>query len=191
MAALRASESSISRSRAEHLPTLDLVASYEKNYSSGNASTPSDFETRAQSRQVGLQLNMPLYAGGATSSRVSEAQANRSRVASELEAARRQSAADARRAYSAIANGQAQIAALVSAVESSHSAVTGNQIGYRLGIHMNVDVLNAEQQLYTAQRDLVEARYLTLLQGLQLRAAAGGLTEDDVLAVNGLLAAGM
>lgn len=189
-AAVSAAEAAVSRNRAEYSPTLDVVASYGRNYSSGNTSTPADFETRANSRQYGVQLNIPLYAGGTTSSRVTEALANRNRAAAELETARRQSGADARQAYSAIVNGMAQIEALGSAVESSKSAVNGNQVGYRLGIHMNIDVLNAEQQLYTAQRDLLKARYDTLFQGFKLKAAAGTLAESDVLAVNGLLAYG-
>jgi outer membrane protein len=186
-AALGAAEAAVGKNRAEYAPTVDLVASYGKNYSSGNASTPTDFETRTDSSQVGLQLTVPLFAGGGTHSRVSEAMANVGKAAAELEVARRQAATDARRAYSAIVNGLAQIEALQSAVESSTSAVKGNQVGYKLGIHMNIDVLNAEQQLYTAQRDLVKARYDTLLQGLKLKAAAGVLTEADVMAVNQML----
>ena len=186
-AALGAAEAAINKNRAEYSPTMDLVASYGRNYSSGNPSMPSDFETRANSRQYGVQLNIPLYAGGTTNSRVTEAIANRSRAAAELEVARRQAGTDARQAYSAIANGLAQIEALESAVESSKSAVKGNQVGYKLGIHMNIDVLNAQQQLYTAQRDLLNARYATLLQWLKLKAAVGELSGEDVLAVNGLL----
>ena len=186
-AAVNAADAAVSKNRAEHSPTLDLVASYGRNYSSGNANTPTDFETRAKSRQYGVQLNIPLYAGGATSSRVTQALANRNRAAAEFEAARRQAGADARQAYASIVNGLAQIEALESAVESSRSAVNGNQIGYKLGIHTNIDVLNSEQQLYTAQRDLVKARYETLLQGLYLKAAAGALAESDLIEVNGLL----
>lgn len=186
-AAFNAAEAGVSKSRAEYMPTLDAVASYGSNFSSGNTGLPSDFETRTRSRQYGVQLNMPLYAGGLTSSRVSEAIASRNRVADELEAARRQSGAEARQTYSAIVNGLAQIEALESAVESSKSAVNGNKVGYKLGIHANIDVLNAEQQLHAAQRDLVRARYMTLFQGLKLKAAAGVLAESDLIEVNGLL----
>lgn len=186
-AALGAAQATVGKSRSEYAPTVDLVASYGKNYSSGNASTPSDFETRTDSSQVGVQLTVPLFAGGGTRSRVSEAMAHVGQATAELEVARRQAATEARRAYSAIVNGLAQIEALQSAVESSSSAVKGNQVGYKLGIHMNIDVLNAQQQLYTAQRDLVKARYDTLLQGMKLKAAAGVLTEADIMAVNQML----
>ena len=185
-AALHAAEAEVSRNRAEYLPTLEMVASMGQNYSSGSLSVPNDFATRSSSSLAGVQLTVPLFAGGATRSRVTEAIANKNRAAAELEAARRQAATDARQAYSAVVNGLAQIEALESAVESSKSAVKGNQIGYDLGIRMNIDVLNAQQQLYTARRDWVKARYDTLFQGLKLKAAAGVLTEADVLAVNGL-----
>ena len=189
-AAVHVAEAEVSKNRAEYSPTLDLTASYGNNYSSGNVGTPSNFATRAKSSQAGLQLTIPLYAGGTTHSRVIEAIALRNKAAAELEVARRQSGADARQAYAAIVNGLAQIEALESAVESSNSAVKGNQIGYKLGIHLNIDVLNAQQQLYTAQRDLLKARYDTLFHGFKLKAAAGVLAESDVVEVNGLLAHG-
>lgn len=187
LAAVKAAEAEISRNRAEHLPTLDLVASYGQNYSSGTPNLPNDFSTNANTSQAGLQLTVPLFAGGATASRVTEAIANKNKAAAELETARRQVGTDAKQAYAAIVNGLAQIEALQSAVESSESAVKGNQIGYKLGIHINVDVLNAEQQLYMAERDLIKARYDTLYQGLKLKAAAGMLTEADVSVVNSML----
>ena len=189
-AAEQAAEEEVSKNRADYSPTLDLVASYGANYSSANVAVPTLYETRAKSSMVGVQLKIPIFEGGTTSSRVSEAIANKNRAAAELEVARRQSATDAKQAYEAIVNGLAQIDALQSSVESSKSAVVGNQIGYKLGIHMNIDVLNAEQQLYTSQRDLLKARYDTLFQGFKLKAAAGVLTESDVVEINRLLAYG-
>ena len=187
-AALLAAEDEVRKNRADYLPTVDFVASYGKNYSSGSTTMPTDFSTRGKSGQAGVQLTVPIFSGLATGSRVTEATANKNKIAAELEIARRQAGTDARQAYSAIVNGLSRIAALQSAVESSQSAVRGSQAGYRLGIKVVIDVLNAEQQLYTAQRDLVKARYDTLFQGLKLRATAGVLTEEDVVAVNALLA---
>jgi outer membrane protein len=189
-AALRATEAAVRKNRAEHLPTLNLVASHGRNKASGSLDTPSDYSTAARSNVIGLQLNLPLYAGGATSARVSEAIAGRDRTRADLEAARRQAATEARQAFAGIASGLSRIEALASAVESGHSAVEGNRVGYQLGIRINVDVLNAEQQLHAARRDLTQARYETLMQGLKLKAAAGVLGEDDLMAINRMLGQG-
>jgi outer membrane protein len=186
-AALEAAKLEIKKNRADHLPTLDLVANVGSNYSSHSLTTPDDFSTRAKQHEVGVQLNVPLYAGGAVNSRVREAFANMQKTQADLEAARRQAATDAQQAYAGVTNGLAQIDALNVAVESGTSAVKGNRAGYRLGIRINIDVLNAEQQLFTAQRDLSKARYETLLQGFKLKAAAGSLSEADLLAVNAML----
>lgn len=187
-AALAASEATINKNRAEYLPTLDLTASYGGNYTSGNLTIPSDYTTLGKSKTVGVQLTVPIFSGGATNAKVAEALANRYKTRADLEAARRQAGSDARQAYAGIANGLAQIEALDSAVASGQSAVKGNQVGYKLGIRINIDVLNAEQQLYTSQRDLTKARYDTLFQGLKLKAAAGVLSEEDLVAINSLLA---
>lgn len=186
-AALAAAESGVNKNRAEHLPTLDMTASYGGNYASGSLTTPIDYTTQAKSRVVGLQLNVPIFAGGATNAKVAEAIATRYKTRADLEGARRQAGSEARQAYAGIANGLAQIEALGSAVTSGQSAVKGNQIGYKLGIRINIDVLNAEQQLYTSQRDLIKARYDTLFQGLKLKAAAGVLSEEDLSVINRLL----
>lgn len=187
-AALLVAEAAVGKSRAEHAPTLDLVASYGENYSSGSTTMPTDFASRGLSNQVGIQYTVPLFAGGAPSARVAEAVANKYRAGAELEVARRRAATDARVAFAGVVNGLAQIVALVTAVDSSLSAVNGRHAGYKAGVYSNIDVLNAEQQFYTVQRDLVKARYETLLQALKLKAAAGILGEEDLVATNSLLA---
>lgn len=187
IAALSAAQAEIQKNRAAYLPTLDLVASKNVNSSSGSLITPNNFSTYANSNVIGIQFNAPFYDGGATNARVDEAIANMHKAKAELEAARRQAATDASQAYTAIVNGLAQINALNSAVTASSSSVKGNQEGFKVGLHMNIDVLTAEQQLYTAQRDLTKARYETLLQGLKLKAAAGVLSEEDIVTFNTLL----
>ncbi|WP_426212149.1 TolC family outer membrane protein [Massilia sp. TWP1-3-3] len=186
-AALDAARQAIKKLRSDHLPTLDLVANTGSNFSSRSLATPNDYATRANQRQIGLQLTVPLYSGGAVDARVTEAIANMDKATADLELASRQSALDARLAYAGVVNGLAQIAALDVAVASGQSALKGNRAGYRLGIRINIDVLNAEQQVFAAQRDLSKARYETLLQGLKLKAAAGALDEYDLLKVNSML----
>ena len=186
-AALAVAEAGVRRNRAEHLPTLDLTASHGKNYSSGSLTTPNDYTTAVTSQQIGVQLNFPIFAGGGTNARVTEAIANKSKARADMETARRQVAADARQAYAGIENGLSQVEALESTVDSSRNSVKGNRVGFGLGIRMNIDVLNAEQQLYTAQRDLAKARYDTLFQGVKLKAAAGILAEPDVTEISAQL----
>jgi outer membrane protein len=189
-AAVEVAEREIAKTRAGHLPTLDMTASYGSNYASGNSNLAADYGSRIKSGQIGLQLSIPIYSGGAVDSRVTESMAALYKARAELEAARRQAGSTARQAFAGVANGISQIEALVSAVDSSISSVKANQVGYRLGTRINIDVLNAEQQLYTAKRDLIKARYETLLHGLKLKASTGGLTDADVVAINRWFRAG-
>lgn len=187
-ASLRAAGFTVTKARAENTGTLDFVASYGSNYSSGSTVMPSGFEARVKSSVTGLQFSMPIFAGGLNSSHIREAIANQGKLGAQLEEARRKAGAEAKQAYAGIVNGLSQAEALQSAVESGESSVKGNQAGYKLGLRINSDVLNAQQQLFVSKRDLAKARYDTLLEGLKLKAAAGVLSEADVLVVNSLLA---
>ncbi|MBP0634942.1 TolC family outer membrane protein [Cupriavidus sp. AcVe19-6a] len=187
LAAVEVAEKEVSKNRSGHLPTLDFTAGYGRNYTSGSMTSPADIENRVNSGTIGLQLSIPIYQGGIVNSRVTEAIANQYKSRAELEATRRQAATQARQAFGGVTSGLSQVEALTSAVASSLDAVNANKIGYRIGTRVNIDVLNAEQQLFAAQRDLAKARYDTILQGLRLKAAAGSLSEGDVVAVNALL----
>jgi outer membrane protein len=188
-AALAVAEAEISRSEAAHGPTLDFVASYGRNFASGSMGSPADVSSRIDAAQVGVNLHIPLFAGGSVAARVRESTALRDKAADDLETARRQAATQALQAWSGIHQGRAQLVALASAVASSRSAVEDNKTGYRIGTRINIDVLNAEQQLYAAQREWFKARVETLMHGLRLKAAGGLLEEADLAAVNRLLAA--
>ncbi|MES2399938.1 MAG: TolC family outer membrane protein [Pseudomonadota bacterium] len=186
-AALDVAEREVDRSQAAHSPSLDFTAGYGRNYSSGSISSPADIVTRYRSGQYGLSLNVPLFAGGGVQARVREAIALRDKSSEDLEAARRDAVAKASQAFSGVVNGLAQTTALESAIFSSQSAVDANKIGYRIGTRINIDVLNAEQQLYAARRDWQKARAETLLQGLRLKASNATLSESDLHAINSLL----
>lgn len=187
-AAVEIARAEAERQQASHSPTLDLVVNYGPTHASGSMSSPADISSRVRSAQLGVNLTLPLYAGGAVQSRLREALALREKAEEELEAARRQASTQARQAYAGLVNGHAQVAALASAVRSSEEALASNRIGYRIGTRINTDVLNAEQQLHVAQRDWHKARVDGLMSGLRLKAAAGALSETDLAAINALLA---
>jgi outer membrane protein len=173
----------VDRQRAGHYPTLDLVANY--GYAKSNTQGAGLLENDYQN--VGVQLNVPLFLGGLVVSRQREASANRNAALSTLEAARRSAALSARQQYLGVANGLAQVKALKAALVSSQSALESNKLGYEVGVRINIDVLNAENQVYITRRDLARATFDTLLAQLRLKAAVGALGEDDVGAINALL----
>lgn len=179
-AALAQAQHQVRKSRAQHLPTLDLVVNQAANYASGTMTSPADVANRVQSQQLGLQLSVPLYAGGGTQSLVREALVLEEKARQELVGAQRNAASQVRQAYAGLVNGLAQIDALQTAVLASRNAVESNKIGYKIGTRINPDVLSAEQQLYQAQRDLNKARFDTAMQQLKLLAAVGHLQETDL-----------
>jgi outer membrane protein len=189
-ATLEVADREIAKSRAAHSPTLDLTAGYGSNFASGSITSPADISARSRSRQVGLNLNIPLFAGGGVQARVREALALKDKAGDDLEAARRQAVAQASQAFTGVVSGAAQVDALASAITSSKSSVDSNKIGFRIGTRINIDVLNAEQQLYAAERDWHKARAETLMQGLRLKAANATLAEADLGAINNLLESG-
>ncbi len=166
-------------------PTVDLVASVSQNRGSGSTTIDTSNTTRTGS--VGVQLNWPLYTGGLTQSRVREALANEDKTRQDLEVARRNAAQSARQAYTGVDFGLAQVRALESAEVSSKSQLESTRLGYRVGVRINLDVLNATTQLFNTQRDLKKSRYDFLVNGLRLQSAAGSLDDGDLQAINALL----
>jgi outer membrane protein len=177
----------ISRSRAGHYPTLDLVASRSHTNQNGTAIGSLASGGVINTSNIGVQWNIPLFSGFAVSSRVREAIALEERSRADLENARRTAAQAARQAFLGVNSGLAQVNALQAAELSSQSALESNRLGYQVGVRINIDVLNAQQQLYATRRDLSRARYDTLVNGLRLKAAAGVLREEDLARVNALL----
>jgi outer membrane protein len=173
------------RTRAAHLPTLDFVATHGQ--STQNATNESNIGRDNTTTVIGLQFAMPLYQGGALTSRDRESAALNLGAKEDLENARRNAALAARQNYLLVINGIAVVDALQQALVSSQSALDSNKLGYEVGVRINIDVLNAQQQLFLTRRDLAVARYNLITAHLRLKAAAGAVREEDLELVNRVL----
>ena len=175
----------VERNRGGHHPTLDAFATYTD---SGSGSGPQGGGGQVTtSKVVGLLLVVPLYQGGGVASRVREALANEDRSRQDLENARRNAELATRQAFLGVSNGVAQVKALEAALTSSQSSLASTRLGQEVGVRTQVDVLNAQQQLFSTRRDLAQATYNYILSLLRLKAAVGKLTEDDIVKVNAWL----
>ncbi len=182
---LEIAQSEIKRSRADHMPTVDLVVG--RNFTNQYSTLTPYTNARIYSNSVGVQWNIPLYSGFAVSSKVDENIALADKARADLDNARRTAVLNVRQAYLGVSNGLAQVKAYEAAQVSSQSALDSNRLGYQVGVRINIDVLNAQQQLFSTQRDLAKARYDTLMNGLKLKAAAGALQEADLVQIDTLL----
>lgn len=181
----------VERQRAGHYPTVDVVATGGRSSITETTATSAGIGVGVGSdtstNTIGLQLSIPIFSGGATSSRTREAVALKEKAAADLETARRTAALNARQGYLGVHAGIAQVRAFEAALISSQSSVESNKLGYEVGVRINIDVLNAQSQLYETRQKLVKARMDTLISLLRLKAAAGSLNEEDVAAINALL----
>jgi len=174
------------KARAAHKPTLDLIASYNITRNpNGDSSVPAS--TRANNAAIGVSFNLPLFTGFAAENHVRETLSLEEKAQADLETARRTVAQTTRSAYFGLVSGQQQVKALESAEASSQLALEANQLGYQVGVRINIDVLNAQSQLYQTKRDLAQARYNVLLGDLKLRQANGTLAPDDLTRLNSLV----
>lgn len=186
--ALTIADYEVDKAHAAHLPTVDAVASYSVNRSSGSIYITSESEIRSKS--AGLQLQMPLFQGGLLFSRDREAVELREKARADFEDTRQAVILQVQQSYLAVVNGLSQIRALEQAVHSSELLVDSTRMSRRAGLKTQTDVLNAEQQLLSTRRDLARARYQHVLGLLQLKGSADVLEDNDVLQVNTLLALG-
>ncbi|MBL8413882.1 MAG: TolC family outer membrane protein [Propionivibrio sp.] len=186
-AAAEVAAKEVERMRAGHYPTIDVVANYGKNNSALSFVGNDSLETTA--RNIGLQLNVPIFQGGYVNSKTREAVANRNAAEATLESAKRTAALYVQQSYLGVVNGLAQVRALDAALISSISALESNKLGLDVGVRIIIDVLNAEQQVYLTRRDLARARFDTLLSQLRLKAAVGSLGEADLEQINPLFEA--
>ena len=176
----------VDKQRAGHSPTVDLALNLGRS-TNANFGALGGQQSHTRTSSIGIEVALPLYQGGGINSRVREAMANVGRAQSETENARRQATLDARQALQGVDSGLALEKALRQAVNSGEASVRSIQRGLLVGLRTRVDLLNAQQQLYTTLRDLSAARYQALISGVLLKAAAGDLGEQDLKTLDALL----
>jgi len=173
---------SVARVDAAFWPTVDAHASVSRFNDSNNVQGGN-----STSASIGLQLSVPIYDGGALNSKARDYLAQRNKARFETEAARRETEQQVRQAYLGSTSGLARLKALEQALISTKSTLDSTTLGRQVGVRTNLDVLNAQQQFFSARRDLASAKYSYLIARLQLEAAAGELTVEDLQTVNRLL----
>ena len=185
----------IEKARAGHLPTVAISASLAEAHTrlklesrtvAGTSSFPASSGSGLTSN-IALQLNLPLFAGWSVQNRVKETLLLEEKTASDLEAGRRGVAQNTRAAFLGVQSLAAQVKALEAAEASNQLSLEATQLGYKVGVRVNIDVLNAQSQLFQTQRDLAKARYDVILNRLKLRQASGVLTPQDIYTVEALL----
>jgi outer membrane protein len=172
------------RAIAGHAPSIDLIA--QRGYND-TESGGIGVNYKGYASQATIQVTIPLFSGGYTQSVVREKSALASKALADYENTRRSVAQATRQAYLGFTSGLAQVKAYEAAEISALSALDSNKLGYEVGVRINIDVLNAQDTLFTTRRDLAKSRYDTILNGLKLKAQAAVLSDEDLQAVNALL----
>lgn len=183
--AVAVAEAEVAKSRAGHLPRLDLVAGITRSRSE----SVSTLDQKLSQRFIGVQLNVPLYAGGYVSALTEQAAAQLRRTQAELDLERATLEANLRRAFLAASHAQARVAAHARAVAASGAALEATRRGLAAGLRTNVEVLEAQRLLFTTRRDLAQARHEYLLARLRLHSGAGLPAAQVVEALSALLSA--
>jgi len=170
----------VERNRAGHLPKLNAYASLRKSESdSGNT-----YNQRYDTNTVGFEVSVPLFAGGGVSASVRQASANLEQAEYELDGKTRETLIELRRQYNACLSGVSKLRAYRKALASAESLVLSTRQSILGGERVNLDLLNAQQQLYSTRRDLAQARYDYLMAWTRLHYYAGTLRESDLARVD-------
>jgi protease secretion system outer membrane protein len=166
----------ISKNRAGHAPRIDMIASWSK----GDSETLNTAGTSSVNRGIGVQVNIPIYSGGAISASTRQAADNYEKAKADLDGRTSKVLVELRTAHSIVTSAGRKVEALVKAVESGKELMKATEQSIKGGVRINLDLLNAQQQLYTSQRDLAQARYNYLIGVLRLRAASGIVGQSDI-----------
>ena len=186
-----AAEETLRQRKSGHAPTLDAVAQYQKGDNDylgfNNSDLSSPYNGDAEQTSIGLQLNIPIYSGGLTSSQVREAYQRLTQSEQQRESLRRQVVENTRNLHRAVNTDVETVQARRQSIISNQSALEATEIGYQVGTRNIVDVLDAQRQLYSSVRNYNDARYDYILNNLRLKQAAGTLAPSDLEALSGFL----
>ena len=177
--AVETAHQEVNKARSGHAPRLDFVASYSKN----KANTVDTYNQDSTVRSIGIQLNVPLYSGGQVSSATRQAVAGQEKAKADLQTTTDKVLIELRKQYALVLSSAAKIRALEKAVSSGELLIQATENSIKGGVRINLDLLNAQQQLYTSKRDLAQARYNYLVSTLRLKSAAGKLDDDALRAM--------
>ncbi|WP_363302122.1 TolC family outer membrane protein [Aquabacterium sp.] len=183
---LKVAKLEIDKAKAGNWPTLDAVANLSR--SKIDSSSVQATTTSGTTASVGVELNMPLYAGGAIQNRVKEVLALSDKAERDVDNAKRSVSLATRQAFSGVQSGLAQVKAYEAAEASAKLALEATQLGYRVGVRINKDVLDAQTAVSSTQKDLYKARYDVIVGSIKLKQAAGTLKPDDLVELNKLVA---
>lgn len=173
--ALKAAQADVNANRSGHYPNLSLQAT-QSNINYDNSAAGADIEDTT----VSINLNIPLYSGGRTSSQSRQANFKLTKARSDLELQKRRAKQQTRSAFLGLNAAIASVKALKQALVSSQTAVEATQAGFEVGTRTSVDVLNSLRNQYRAERDYAQSRYDYLLNILKLKQAAGTLNNSDI-----------
>ncbi|WP_369796123.1 TolC family outer membrane protein [Aquabacterium sp. NJ1] len=183
---LKVAKLEIDKAKAGNWPTLDAVANLSRTKI--DSSTFQATTSSGTNASIGIELNMPLYAGGAIQNRVKEVLSLSDKAERDVDNAKRSVALATRQAFSGVQSGLAQVKAYEAAEASAKLALEATQLGYRVGVRINKDVLDAQTALSSTQKDLYKARYDVIVGSIKLKQAAGTLKPEDLVELNKLVA---
>ncbi|MYM68816.1 TolC family outer membrane protein [Pseudoduganella sp. FT55W] len=178
---VEAARQDVNKNRAGHAPRVDFVTSYSKN----TADTINTYNQQSTVRAVGIQVSIPLFSGGYATATTRQSAANYEKSKSDLQTNTDKVLVELKRQYSAVLSSSKRVLALEKAVASGELLITATEQSIKGGVRINLDLLNARQQLYTSRRDQAQARYNYLLSTVKMKAAAGVLGVDDLREVAG------
>jgi protease secretion system outer membrane protein len=169
----------VNKNRAGHLPKLDAIASISKSQSDSVAT----FNQNIENKSIGMQLNIPIYAGGAVSALTSQAVSNHLKAQELLQTKINKVLLDLRKQFNTVNNSKLKVDALRQSVESTELLIVATKKSLIGGVRTNLDVIQARTQLFETKRDLSQAKYNYLVAYANLKKAAGMLTDNDIAIV--------